>query len=143
MGAVKALKALAEIPPRRRSPQVRRTLAAGTEYLLRHHVHRRSHDLRRDSKPGWRRFGFPLMYQTDVLEILGILTSLGVRDERMDEALALVAAKRDARGRWKLESTFNGRFVADIEAKGKPSRWITLRALQVLAAAAGAPMRSS
>ena len=74
------------------------------------------------------------MYQTDVLEILGILTKLSVRDERMDEALALVAAKQDAQGRWELASTFNGRFVVDIEAKGQPSRWITLRALDVLAA---------
>ena len=70
MGAVKALKALAEIPPERRTPAVQRTIAAGAEFLLRHHVHRRSHDLAQDSKPGWRRFGFPLMYQTDVLEIL-------------------------------------------------------------------------
>ncbi len=134
MGAVKALKALAEIPPESRSAEVRRTLADGVEFLLKHHVHRRSHDLRRDSKPGWRRLGFPLMYQTDVLEILGILTGLGVRDARMDEALALLAAKQDAEGRWKLQDTFNGRFIVDIEAKGRPSRWITLRALRVLAA---------
>ena len=139
MGAVKALKALAEVPPERRTPAMRRTIVAGAEYLLRHHVHKRSHDLTKLSKPGWRRFGFPLMYQTDVLEILGILTGLGVRDERMDEALALVAAKPDAQGRWKLEDTFNGRFVVDIEAKGRPSRWITLRALQVLAAMGTAP----
>lgn len=134
MGAVKALKALVAVPPERRSPAIHRTLADGTEFLLRHHVHRRSHDLARDSKPGWRRFGFPLMYQTDILEILGILTALGVRDERMDEAIGVVASKQDADGRWPLASTFNGRFVADIEAKGQPSRWITLRALEVLAA---------
>ena len=84
-----------------------------------HRVHKRSHDLAKLSKPGWRRFGFPLMYQTDVLEILGILTRLGVSDEPMDEALALVAAKQDAHGRWKLESTFNGRFFADIDVKGR------------------------
>ena len=132
MGAVKALKALAEIPPERRSPEVERTLADGAEYLLRHHVHKRSHDLAKLSKPGWRRFGFPLMYQTDVLEILGILTRLGYRDERLREALDLVASKADAEGRWKLESTFNDRFLVPIEAKGAPSRWITLRALQVL-----------
>ena len=70
-----------------------------------------------------------------MLEILGLLTRLGVRDGRMSEALALVAAKQDAQGRWKLASTFNGRLVADIEAKSEPSRWITLRALQVLTAA--------
>jgi len=63
MGAVKALKALGEIPPERRTPAVQRTIAAGAEFMLRHHVHRRSHDLARDSRPGWRRFGFPLMEQ--------------------------------------------------------------------------------
>ena len=139
MGAVKALKALAEVPPERRSPAAQRTLSDGAEFLLRHHVHRRSHDLGRDSKPGWRRFGFPLMYQTDVLEILGILTRLGYRDERLREALDLVASKADADGRWKLQSTFNGRFVVDIETKGEPSRWITLRALRVLQAAGTLP----
>jgi len=133
MGAVKALKALAEVPHERRTPAVQGTIAAGAEFMLRHHIHKRSHDLAKLSKPGWRRFGFPLMYQTDVLEILGILTGLGVWDERMDDALALVAAKPDAQGRWKLEDTFNGRFVVDIEAKGRPSRWITLHALRVLA----------
>ena len=141
MGAAKALKALAEIPPERRSPAVRHTLDAGVEYFLRHHVHRRSHDLGHDSKAGWRRFGFPLMYQTDALELLVILTRLAreggppaADDPRMDEALELVASRRDAEGRWKLQSTFNGRFVVDIEAKGEPSRWITLRALEVLGA---------
>lgn len=152
MGAAKALKALAEIPPERRTPAVRHTLAAGAEYFLRHHVHRRSHDLARDSKAGWRRFGFPLMYQTDVLELLGILTRLGregavagaaadgtggapiLGDPRMDEALALVASKADAQGRWKLQNTFNGRFVVDIETKGEPSRWVTAKALEVLGA---------
>ena len=80
MGAAKALKALAEIPPERRSPAVRRTLADGAEYFLKHHVHKRSHDLTQISKPGWRRFQFPLMYQTDVLELLGIFAKLGAVD---------------------------------------------------------------
>ena len=34
--------------------------------------------------------------------------------------------------KWILENTFNGRFIANIEQKGKPSKWITLKALQVL-----------
>jgi hypothetical protein len=135
MGAVKALKALAEVPPERRTPAIRSTIAADAEFLLRHHVHRRSHDLTRDSKPGWRRFGFPLMYQTDVLEILLILTRLGYRDERLREALDLVASKADAQGRWTLQQTFNGRFWVDIETRGEPSHWVTLRALEVLRAA--------
>jgi hypothetical protein len=135
MGVVKALKALAEIPPERRSPAVRRTLDDGTEFVLKHHVFKRSHDLSKTSKPGWKRFSFPLMYQTDVLEILGILVKLGrAGDERAREARALVASKADAKGQWRLQQTFNGRFVVDIETKGEPSRWVTLKALSALAA---------
>jgi hypothetical protein len=132
MGAVKALKALSEIPLPERSADVQRTIKEGTEYILKHHVHRRSHNLARTSKPGWLRFGFPLMYQTDVLEILGILTRLGCRDERMQEAIDVVVSKQDSSGRWKLADNFNGRFQVDIEAKGQPSKWITLNALRVL-----------
>ena len=132
MGVVKALKALAEIPAEERSPDIVNTIGRGVEYLLKHHIHRRSHDLSRVSKLGWLRFGFPLMYQTDVLEILGLLTGLGVKDERMQEAVDLVLAKQDEQGRWKLENTFNGRFQTSIEQKGKSSKWITLNALNVL-----------
>jgi hypothetical protein len=132
MGVVKALKALAEIPADKRSPDVKRTIDKGTEYMLQHHVHKKSHNLSRVSKPGWLHFGFPLMYQTDVLEILGILTKLGCRDSRMQEAVDLVVSKQDENGKWKLENTFNGKFQVNIEEKDKPSKWITLNALRVL-----------
>ncbi len=132
MGAVKALKALAEVPPDARSAQVQRTIGDGVEYILRHHVYRQSHNLARASKPGWLRFGFPLMYQTDVLEILGVLTTLGCRDGRMQEAIDAVVARQDDRGRWKMADNFNGRFQVDIETRGQPSKWVTLRALRVL-----------
>jgi len=132
MGVVKALKALAEIPEEKRSNAVNATIEKGIAYMLIHHIHKRSHDLNRLSKPGWIRFGFPLMYQTDALEVLGILTKLGCTDKRMQEAVDLVISKQDHLGRWKLESTFNGRFHTNIEQKGKPSKWITLNALKVL-----------
>jgi hypothetical protein len=132
MGAGKALKALAEIPDEMRTPEVRRTIDLAVEYFLKHHIFKKSRALSKVSKPGWLKFGFPLMYQDDVLEILEILAKLKVKDPRLDDAVELVERKRPDDGRWILESTFNGRFVADIERKGKPSKWITLKALQVL-----------
>jgi len=72
------------------------------------------------------------MYQDDVLEILGILTKLGIKDDRMQEAVNLVLSKQNADGRWILENTFNGRFHTNIESKGKASKWITLNALRML-----------
>jgi len=132
MGAVKALKALSEIPENKRSTDVKNMIEKGVEYILKHHVYKRSHDLKLVAKPGWLKFGFPLMYQTDALEILGILTKLGYKDERMQEAIDVLISKQDNQGRWTLENTFNGRFHVNIEQKGKPSKWITLNALRVL-----------
>jgi len=132
MGVVKALKALAEIPVHKRSREVRNTIERGVEHMLIHHVHKRSHDLNRVAKPAWLRFGFPLMWNTDALEILGILTRLGYKDERMQEAVDLVVSKQDDKGRWKLETILKKRFQVNIEQKGKPSKWITLNALKAL-----------
>lgn len=132
MGVVKAMKALAEIPAGERTAQVQRTLEEGIDFMLKHHVYKRSHAPSQVAKPGWLRFGFPLMYQTDVLEVLEIMTRLGCRDERLQEAMDAVLAQQDADGRWKLASTFNGKFHVDIEEKGKPSKWITLGALRLL-----------
>ena len=72
------------------------------------------------------------MYQTDALEVLGILVKLGYKDERMQETVGLVISKQNQSGRWLLENSFNGRFQADIECKGEPSKWITLKALKAL-----------
>jgi hypothetical protein len=132
MGAVKALKALAEIPETKQTAAVKETIEKGAEYLLLHHVFKSSHNLNHVPKPGWLKFGFPLMYQTDVLEILGILTKLGYQDKRMQEAIDIVLSKQDAQGRWILQNTFNGRYQVNIEKKGEPSKWITLHALRVL-----------
>jgi len=132
MGVVKALKALAEIPVEKRSKNVKVTIGKAIDYLLNHHIHKKSHNLSQVSKPSWLRLGFPLMYQDDILEVLGILTKLECKDDRMQEAVDIVLSKQDDAGRWILESTFNGRFHTNIESKGKPSKWITLNALRML-----------
>ena len=132
MGVVKSLKALSEIPENLRDKAINKTIQSGREYLLNHHIHKRSHQLEKVSRPGWLRFGFPLMYQTDILEILIILMKLGGKDERMQEAIDEIISRQNKEGKWILKSTFNGRFITNIEQKGEPSKWITLRALQVL-----------
>jgi hypothetical protein len=132
MGVVKSLKALAAIPDDRRCGAVKETLEEGAEYLFKHHIYKRSHDLSKVSKPKWLEFGIPLMYETNVLEILDILTNLGYHDERMQEAMDLVVSKQDEHGRWMQESARNGRYIIGIERIGKPGKWVTLRALKVL-----------
>ncbi len=133
MGIVKTLKALSAIPQNQRTNAVNDTIEKAVEFILIHHIYKRSHDLSRVSKPGWLKFSFPLMYQTDALEILDILTALGVRDSRMDDALKLVVSKQDESGRWAMENVQNTiRLLIPVEQKGEPSKWLTLRAMRVL-----------
>jgi len=132
MGVVKALKALSEVPEARVSPSVERVRQDAAEYLLKHHIYRKSHDIGAISKPEWLQFGFPLMWNTDVLEILEILTKLGYRDSRMQDAIDVANEKRTSEGNWLLDSTFNGRVIASIERKGYPSKWVTMSAIRVL-----------
>lgn len=134
MGVVKTLKTMAQIDPGLRTTQVSQTIQQAAEYLLRHHIYKKSHNLSEVSRPGWTRVGFPLMYQTDILEILLILTQLGYKDNRMQEALDILISKRNLNGTWRLENSFNGRMRKNIEVKGKESKWITLNALRVLKA---------
>jgi len=131
-GVAKALKALAEIPPEKRTREVKLCLEEGSEFLLKHHIYKRSHNLRRVSKPKWLKLAFPTVWDTDVLEILEILIKLGYRDRRMQDALDLIISKQTEEGWWLLEQTYNGRFQVNIEQKGKPSKWITFRALKVI-----------
>jgi hypothetical protein len=129
---VKALKALAEIPEKSRDPKIKGVIDQGVEYLLKHHLFKRSHNLGQIAKPKWTKLGFPWMWDTDVLEMLLILTRLDFWDFRMKEALDLIISKQNAEGRWILENTYNGRFQVNIEQKGKLSKWITMNALRAL-----------
>jgi hypothetical protein len=111
----------------------------GQEYLLERRLLRRRSTgelIERDRKGGaaWTRFAFPTWWHYDVLRGLDYLRAADVTpDERVAEAVDLVAAKRDSDGRWLLAARYPGAMPVETgEGQGRPSRWITLRALRVI-----------
>ena len=121
------------------SPAVTAARLRGQEYLLERRLFRRRSTgevIERDRKGGaaWTSFAFPTWWHYDVLRGLEYLRSAGVTsDERMAEAIELVASKRDGDGRWLLETRYPGVMPIETdEGEGRPSRWNTLRALRVL-----------
>ncbi|WP_414470426.1 nitrogen fixation protein NifH [Methanobacterium sp. ACI-7] len=128
---VKSLKAFSEIPENKRTPEIEDYIAKGAEHMLNHSIYKRSYPSVKGQFK-WLEFGFPLMWNIDTLEVLGLLTKLGYKDQRMLEAMETLISKQNGEGKWILENTFNGRFITSIESKGKPSKWITLKALDVL-----------
>jgi hypothetical protein len=135
-GAVKSLRALANLPPGLRTSKVKKAIAQTVEFLLSRDLSKADYPYRARVSGEWFKLGFPLSYTSDVLEALLALTEAGVaRDPRLKNAIELVLSKRDADGRWAMKHSLNGKMWVDIEAKGKPSKWVTLRALRVLKAA--------
>lgn len=87
----------------------------------------------RRPKAGWLKFGFPMHYNSDVLEAALALARAGIdRDPRLDRALEVIRSRRTADGRWILDRSMNGKTLVDVERAGAPSKWLTVRALSVL-----------
>lgn len=82
----------------------------------------------------WMRFAFPTVWHYDILRGLDYLRSAGVEpDERVTEAVEVVAARRHQNGRWPLNRLHADRLGFPIEPEtGKASRWNTMRAMRVL-----------
>jgi hypothetical protein len=105
----------------------------GHEYLLQRRMFRRL-STGEVIDPEWSQFSYPVDYYYDVLRGLDYLRSAAAApDDRMAEAIDIVESKRDGHGQWALEDPHPGElhFAMD-EGVGKPSRWITLRAMRVL-----------
>jgi hypothetical protein len=132
-GAVKALRALSAIPEDRRSEAVRRALEVGAAFLLSRDPAVADYPYTGRVSLTWFRLGFPLSYWSDVLETAEVLARLGYgRDPRLAHVLDLIEGKQDPSGRWRMENTPNRKTWIDVEARGKPSKWVTLRALRLL-----------
>jgi hypothetical protein len=123
----------------RNSPEVIEARLRGHEYLLERRLFRRRSTgevIEQDRKGNavWTHFAFPTWWHYDVLRGLDYLRNAGVPyDERVAEAVGLVASKCDSDGLWSLEVRYPGVMPVDMDqGEGRPSRWNTLRALRVL-----------
>jgi hypothetical protein len=87
----------------------------------------------REPKPGWLKFGFPLHYNSDILEAMYALAIAGTTmTPDLQKPLQVIKDKMTSEGKWRMENSLNGKMWVDVEEKGKPSKWITYFALYVL-----------
>ena len=135
-GAIKALRGLARIPTRERSPLVSRAIDAGAALLLSRDPAAADYPMGwGNTRPSgsWFKLGFPSGYVADVLQNLEVLCGLGYGDHpQLPRAIDWLLAKRDDHGRWRNEYAYNRKTWVDIERQGQASKWVTLRAIRVL-----------
>jgi hypothetical protein len=136
-GAVKVMLALAALPPGRSVPEAEHAVEEGIRFLLGVDPATAEYPSGWSDKPSrnWWKFGFPVYYVTDLLQLVESLVGLGMaQDERLQGAVELIVSKQDEQGRWPLEYDYRGKNWLDVGEKGKPNKWVTLRALRVLKA---------
>jgi hypothetical protein len=66
------------------------------------------------------------------LEAVTALAELGVTDHNVDIAVEFILSKQGRDGRWTLERTLGGKMWMRLEEEGKPSKWVTLRAVRAI-----------
>ena len=135
------LAALASLPEGKRSSDMKRAISRGVEFYLRRQLFKEG-----PAYAPWLRLHYPNHYFYDLLVGLDLVTELGPADDRrLRPALKILMGKRRRDGTWLLDRSHPdiGRGVTIhpdpskikplvIEEPGKPSKWVTLKALRVL-----------
>ena len=115
------------------TPEIAAARRRGEEYLLERGLFRRRSS-GEVANAAFLNFAFPPRYHYDVLRALDYLRDAGVRpDARIDDAVQVVASRRQPDGRWLLDRAHDEALAFKFgESVGEPSRWNTLRSLRVL-----------
>jgi hypothetical protein len=136
-GGAKVMLAFGVLPKERRTPLIEDAVQQGIDFLFSVDPAEATYPSGFSDKPSgnWWKFGFPVFYVTDLLQIVEALVGLGYgHDPRLANALALIREKQDEEGRWPLEYSYTGKTWVDFGKKKEPNKWVTLRALRVLKA---------
>lgn len=115
------------------APEVAAVRRRGEEYLLERSLFRRR-STGGVVDPSFLTLSFPVRCYFDVLRALDYLRASGAApDERIADAVRIVADKRQPDGTWLLEGSHDDGLAFPLgESVGAPSRWNTLRAARVL-----------
>ena len=133
-GGVKVMLAFSKLPTERRTPLIRKAIVQGAEFFLGIDPATAKYPTRDNSKPNraWWKFGFPIFYVTDLLQLAEAFAGLGYgRDPRLSNTLNVIREKQDSEGRWQLEYDYTGKTWVNFGIKKDPNKWVTLRALRV------------
>jgi hypothetical protein len=134
-GGVKVMLAFSKLPVERQTPLIQRAIQQGVEFFFGIDPAMANYPTRNDSKPSrvWWKFGFPVFYVTDLLQLAEALVGLGYGDDpRLCNTLNIIREKQDREGRWLLEYAYTGKTWMDFGEKKQPNKWVTLRALRLL-----------
>jgi hypothetical protein len=134
-GGVKVMLAFSKLPEDQRTPLIKKAIQQGVNFFFSIDPITAAYPTGYAEKPSgnWWKFGFPVFYVTDLLQLAESLVLLGYgNDPRLSSTMDFIREKQDREGRWVLEYDYAGKTWIDFGKKKQPNKWVTLRALRVL-----------
>jgi hypothetical protein len=134
-GASKVMLAFSKFPGSQPPPFMEAAIKQGIDFLLSVDPVDATYPSGWSDKPSgnWWKFGFPLFYVSDILQVVEALVALGQgSDPRLKNALDFIYSKQDENGRWLLEYDYADKTWYDFGTKKQPNKWVTYRAARVL-----------
>jgi len=134
-GASKVMLAFSKLPEKEKTPLIRKAVDQGVDFLFSCDPATANYPNGWNPKPSgnWWKFGFPVFYVTDLLQICEALTNLGYgKDPRLENAISLVLGKITDDGEWLLEYDYKDKTWIEFGEKKKPNKWVTIRAYHFL-----------
>jgi hypothetical protein len=134
-GAAKVMLAFGKLPQSQRTPLIEDAIQQGVDFFFKVDPITADWPTRLGDKPSrnWWKFGFPVFYITDLLQVAEGLVALGYgKDPRLANTIELIQSKQDDLGRWLLEYDYTGKTWLNFGEKKLPNKWVTLRAMRVL-----------
>lgn len=138
-GGCKVLLAFGKLPVEQRTPLIQRAIHQGVDFFFSVDPVTANYPNGIAAKPSgnWWKFGFPVFYVTDILQIAEAFAGLGLaKDKRLANTMQFIREKQDEHGRWLMEYDYTGKTWQSYGKPKTPNKWVTLRALRVLRAAA-------
>jgi hypothetical protein len=134
-GAVKVMLAFGVLPDDHKTDLIKAAIETGVDFLFGVDPATADYPTGWADKPSgnWWKFGFPVFYVTDLLQLVEVLVLSGyAQDKRLSNSVELILEKQDEQGRWPLEYAYTGKTAVDFGEKKAPNKWVTIRALRVL-----------
>ena len=139
-GGVKVMLAFSKLSETQHTPLIQKAIKQGADFFFEIDPATANYPTRKGDKPSrnWWKFGFPVFYVTDLLQLAEALIGLGSgQDSCLVNTLKIIREKQDEEGRWSLEYDYTGKTWMNFGEKKQPNKWVTLRALRVLKAVDG------
>ena len=127
--------AFSKLPESKRTPLIKRAIKQGIDFFLESDPTSVPYPNGWNDKPSgnWWKFGFPVFYVTDLLQVCEALVKLGLyQDVRLNNLIQNIVDKQDNQGRWILEYDYSGKTWFDFGKKKDPNKWVSIRAYDVL-----------